>query len=177
MSNSQSLKRINLQNLRVCPSTLRQLLLYTVETTVESTIRLSRRWQCRSGHQQRFLGQTQERMPRLQELVQRQVLCFSHVFLWALLAMPKTEKNGNTKMRCHHETRVIHGKKICLWHGFDQIDQQKQHRENLAADLSVEMILHGLMTLMSREIKPAESHPRAFAILSIISGCFHWFHM
>ena len=111
MSNSQSLKRINLQNLRVCPSTLRQLLLYTVETTVESTIRLSRRWQCRSGHQQRFLGQTQERMPRLQELVQRQVLCFSHVFLWALLAMPKTEKNGNTKMRCHHETRVIHGKK------------------------------------------------------------------
>jgi hypothetical protein len=25
--------------------------------------------------------------------------------------MPKTEKNGNTKMRCHHETRVIHGKK------------------------------------------------------------------
>ena len=87
--------------------------------------------------------------------------------------MPKTEKNGNTKMRCHHETRVIHGKKYVFDMGLIRLINRNNIEKTLQPTLSVEMILHGMMTLMSREIKPAESHPRAFAILSIISGCFH----
>ena len=183
MSNSQNLKRINLQNLRIYASTLRL------------TAPLHRGNHSQINHPPvpavAMPQQAPAEVPRANArahasvtLVQRQVLCFSHVFLYGpFWPCQKPSKNGNTNNEMSPQNKSDSWEKMekyvfdILWYGFDQIDQQKQHRENLAADLSVEMILHGMIWL-SRGIKPAERHhPRAFAILSIISGCFHWCHI
>lgn len=121
-------------------------------------LRLSRRWQCRSGHQQGLFGQSQERMPQ-QELVQWLLLflIFSRSIGHAK-NIQKTKKNGNTKTRCHHETRK---------------------GDNMIYPTNETYKWFSISSWLSCVIQTGWEPSSPWQLLSFlsISGCRHWFYV